>query len=253
MTDETIPTDGDLFALPRNLPRPEDDGGARHLLGARVPHVLLRSTSGNLVDLARASEGLAVFFVYPATIAPPAVIPGEWSAVPGARGCTIQNVGFRDAFPELTKMGCAVFGVSGQGQIDPREGLREQVELRERLALPFDLLNDSAFELADSLRLPTFVVHLRNPVVEFHGRTTRFALQGRRLLKRLTFVARDGRIEKVFYPVFPPDQNPRQVLDHLRTRPRGSLENPGTVNGSTASPGRGPGGTGGVPDPPSEG
>jgi peroxiredoxin len=32
------------------------------------------------------------------------------------------------------------------------------------------------------------------------------------LFKRLTLIVRDGRITKVFYPVFPPDQNASEVL-----------------------------------------
>ena len=39
---------------------------------------------------------------------------------------------------------------------------------------------------------------------------------GQTLLKRLTWVARDGAIERVFYPVFPPDRNATEVLDWLR-------------------------------------
>jgi len=170
------------------------------------------------VDVGEVARRLSVFFLYPATIAPPAVIPGEWSEVPGARGCTIQNVRFQDAFPEFRELDCTVFGVSGQGQPDPAAGLAEQIELKRRLGLPFDLLNDSKFELANALNLPTFVANLRNPTVEFEGRRVRFALQGRRLLKRLTFIADAGRIERVFYPVFPPDLNARTVIDYLGTR-----------------------------------
>ena len=33
-----------------------------------------------------------------------------------------------------------------------------------------------------------------------------------RLYKRLTLVAESGRIVKVFYPVFPPDTHPAEVL-----------------------------------------
>jgi peroxiredoxin len=215
-----IPTDSNLYALPRGLPAPEDDGAAAHLVGTAVPHVVLRSTSGISVDVGEIAQRLSVFFVYPATIAPPAVIPGEWSQVPGARGCTIQNVGYREAYPEFVHLAGRVFGVSGQGQTDPAVGWAEQVELEERLGLPFELLNDSAFELADALRLPTFVPHLRNPTVEFEGREATFPLQDRRLLKRLTFVADHGVIEKVFYPVFPPDQDAAVVLTYLRSRAR---------------------------------
>jgi hypothetical protein len=34
----------------------------------------------------------------------------------------------------------------------------------------------------------------------------------------LTFVAEQGRIVKVFYPVFPPDRDARQVLASLEAR-----------------------------------
>jgi peroxiredoxin len=170
------------------------------------------------VDVGEVAAGLSVFFLYPATIAPPAVIPGEWSAVPGARGCTIQTVGFREAYRELSERGCRVFGISGQGQDDPEVGLAEQVELTRRLHLPFELLNDSRFELVRALNLPTFVAWLKHPTVEFEGKRATFPLQGRTLVKRLTFVADQGRVEKVFYPVFPPDQNAGVVLEYLRRR-----------------------------------
>jgi peroxiredoxin len=34
-------------------------------------------------------------------------------------------------------------------------------------------------------------------------------------LKRLTLVIEGGRIEKVFYPVFPPDKSAAQVVEWL--------------------------------------
>jgi peroxiredoxin len=52
--------------------------------------------------------------------------------------------------------------------------------------------------LKGRLRLPTFTV------------------AGMELFKRLTLVAEDGRIAKVFYPVFPPDRNADEVLAWLR-------------------------------------
>jgi peroxiredoxin len=36
-----------------------------------------------------------------------------------------------------------------------------------------------------------------------------------RLYRRLTLVAREGRVVKVFYPVFPPDRNASEVLAWL--------------------------------------
>jgi peroxiredoxin len=42
-----------------------------------------------------------------------------------------------------------------------------------------------------------------------------FDIAGMRLIKRLTLIAREGVIEKVFYPVFPPDKNASDVLAWL--------------------------------------
>jgi peroxiredoxin len=38
------------------------------------------------------------------------------------------------------------------------------------------------------------------------------------LLKRLTLVINEGIIERVFYPVFPPDQNASEVMSWLATK-----------------------------------
>ena len=37
------------------------------------------------------------------------------------------------------------------------------------------------------------------------------------LIKRLTLMIEDGKIRKVFYPVFPPDRNAADVLAWLRS------------------------------------
>ena len=69
-----------------------------------------------------------------------------------------------------------------------------------RLRLPFGVLSDAEFAFTDALGLPTF----------------RF--DGLRLLKRLTLVLSKGKIEKVFYPVFPPDKHGEEVLLWLSAR-----------------------------------
>jgi peroxiredoxin len=168
------------------------------------------------VDVAGAARELAVFFFYPGTIRPGIPIPAEWSATPGVRGCTVENAGFREGYRELRALGCEVFGVSGQGEIDPERGLSAQRELADRLHLPFELLNDSRFEFARALGIPTFTVRLRSPEFEFRGERHTFVLEGRTLVKRVTLVARHGAVAKVFYPVFPPDQSARFVIDWLR-------------------------------------
>ena len=180
----------DVMKLPQGLEAPFDDGGASHLFGMFLPAVRLASTAGGAVDLAQLS-GLAVLYAYPMTGRPGAPLPGGWDEIPGARGCTPQACGFRDHFADLTALGVThVFGISTQTTAYQREAA-------ERLHLPFPLLSDSLFELTEMLELPTFDV------------------DGDTLLKRLTLVARDGRIEKVFYPVFPPDRNAGDVVDYL--------------------------------------
>jgi peroxiredoxin len=42
-----------------------------------------------------------------------------------------------------------------------------------------------------------------------------FTVEGLTLIKRLTLIIREAWIEKVFYPVFPPDQNATDVLAWL--------------------------------------
>lgn len=42
-------------------------------------------------------------------------------------------------------------------------------------------------------------------------------IAGMELFKRLTLIVEDRRISKVFYPVFPPDQNAGDVLVWLKT------------------------------------
>jgi peroxiredoxin len=82
-----------------------------------------------------------------------------------------------------------------------------QREAAERLHLPFPLLSDAQLAFASAMRLPQFDVG------------------SMRLLKRLTLIIRDGVIEHVFYPVFPPDRNADQVLEwlacHSERRPEG--------------------------------
>ena len=181
----------DLYELPPDLPVPQDDGACDHLAGMKLPPLALRSTAGRQVDLS-ALEGTTVVYVYPRTGRPDQEVPPGWNAIPGARGCTPQSCAFRDHYQELRRAGASrVFGLSTQDTAYQREAV-------ERLHLPFELFSDERLEFARALRLPTFEV------------------AGMRLIKRLTLILRDGAIEKVFYPVFPPDRNAGEVLDWLR-------------------------------------
>ncbi|MGE3064565.1 MAG: peroxiredoxin [Hyphomicrobiaceae bacterium] len=180
------------------IPAPEDDGGARHLEGARIPDVALPATDGSRVALAGLA-GRVVVFAYPRTGQPGNPSPvADWDMIPGARGCTPQTCAFRDLHRDLAAAGAAaVFGLSTQDTA-------YQKEAAERLHLPFPLLSDERLDLTTALRLPTMTV------------------AGQTLLKRIALVIDDGRIAKVFYPVFPPDRNAGDVLAWLQAHPRKS-------------------------------
>jgi peroxiredoxin len=174
---------------------PQDDGGARHLPGMKLPDIMLAATSGAPISLARLA-GRTVVYAYPRTGVPGAPLPDGWDAVPGARGCTPQSCGFRDHFADLRKAGVEhLFGLSVQETAYQREAAK-------RLHLPFAMLSDEQFALTNALNLPTFVI------------------QGMKLLKRLTLVIDDSRITRVFYPVFPPDKSAETTLAWLQANPR---------------------------------
>jgi peroxiredoxin len=181
----------DIHTIPADLPIPENDGAADHLLNAAVPRVGLPSTAGDTIALSQL-PGRTVLFCYPRTGRPDEELPPGWNAIPGARGCTPEACGFRDAHAQFAELGARVLALSTQ---DPAY----QREMAERLHLPFSVLSDERLELTRELRLPTF---------ETSGMT---------LLKRLTLVIDDGQIRHVFYPVFPPDGHAAEVLDWLRS------------------------------------
>jgi peroxiredoxin len=169
---------------------PEDDGAADHLAGMELPAVALPSTQGGEVVLAEL-PGRSVLFCYPRTGRPGEELPPGWNEIPGARGCTPEACGFRDRHDQFADLGARVLALSTQAPDYQRE-------MAERLELPFPVLSDERLELVGALRLPTF------------------GAGGWTLVKRITLVIRDGRVEHVFYPVFPPDAHAGEVLDWLR-------------------------------------
>ena len=192
-----------LDDVPAELPRPVDDGACDHLRGMAMPAVALPSTEGGVVRLDRLPPGRTVIYCYPMTGVPGQPLPADWDAIPGARGCTPQSCAFRDHHAELLRLGAGVFGLSTQTTAYQRE-------MAERLHLPFAVLSDAELQLATALQLPTFAIE---PDGENKG-------QGQRLIRRLTFVVRDGSIEHVFYPVFPPGENAATVVGWLERATR---------------------------------
>lgn len=153
----------------------------------------MSSTAGGTADVSTLSD-LAIIFCYPRTGAPGEKIGDDWNSIPGARGCTPQACSFRDELADLRKLGVKhVFGVSTQDT-------PYQKEVKERLHLPYELLSDENLELVKALDLPTF---------EWNGE---------RLIKRLALAVENGKVTKVWYPVFPPDQNAKTVIEWLEGR-----------------------------------
>ncbi|MGH8950070.1 MAG: hypothetical protein ACRDX9_01480, partial [Acidimicrobiia bacterium] len=95
--------------------------------------------------------------------------------------------GASDHLPELRDLDATAWGLSAQPS-------QEQLDFAARMHIPFPLLNDAELALAGPpLRLPTF------------------AAEGVVLYKRVTLVVENGVIDRVFYPVFPPDEDATEV------------------------------------------
>ena len=184
----------DPMVLPADLPVPEDDGACDHLPGTMVPPLTLPATDGTDVDLAAPHAGRTIVFAYPRTGRPGFGPAPGWDQIPGARGCTPENCGFRDHHAELRDLGARVFGLSTQSTA-------EQREMVARLCAPYAVLSDADLGFSRALKLPTF---------DFAGRA---------LIKRLTLVIREARVEHVFYPVFPPDTHAGEVVRWLSDNP----------------------------------
>ncbi|MBC8211941.1 MAG: peroxiredoxin [Gammaproteobacteria bacterium] len=178
--------------LPLELPVPEDDGACNHLPGMPLADLELVTTHQTSVNFA-AINGDLVIYIYPMTGRPNVALPDGWAQIPGAMGCTPQACAFRDHYQELCKLKATVYGLSTQTT-------EYQSEAASRLQLPFALASDSELKFINSLSLPT---------MQSNGQT---------LAKRVTLVAHDGVIQKVFYPVFPPAENADQVIDYLRNK-----------------------------------
>lgn len=166
----------------------EIDERVAHLIGMPLPPLTLASTTGCDVTLAEASAGCAILYFYPLSTPADGQAPVGWDEIPGARGCTSEACDFRDHFAELQRHGATfVAGISSQPTV-------YQQELATRLHLPFAMLSDANFALADTLGLPMFATP-EHP----------------RLHRRLTLVVRHGVIEHVFFPIDTPSAHGGEV------------------------------------------
>lgn len=187
------------FPLPADLPKPEDDGGADHLVGMPIPAIAMTGTDGGAWNLA-AVTGRSVVFAYPMTGRPDTALPDGWDTIPGARGCTPETCGFRDLAAEFDQLGIRLFGLSTQSS-------PYQHEMATRLSVPFPILSDADGTFGRALTLPTMLVGVPGSPDGAESPT---------LYRRLTLVIDDGHVTHCFYPVFPPDTHADQVLSWAR-------------------------------------
>lgn len=115
----------------------------------------------------------------------------DWTVRKGYRVLDQRSAFFR-------KTNYHAYGLSIQSPI-------VQKEFVQRNHIPFPILSDEQHELTDQLKLPTFM------------------FEGERLIKRMAFVIAKGKIEKVFYPVFPPDKNADEVLNWIKSSQESTL------------------------------
>src|SRR4030081_1787244 len=67
--------------LAANLPRPKDDGGARHLPGMTMPDLELPSTANRRVNLSKIDAPRVVVYAYPMTGRPDRQLPQGWDDI----------------------------------------------------------------------------------------------------------------------------------------------------------------------------
>jgi peroxiredoxin len=183
----------DFTELPENLPLPENDGACDHLLGMILPSIILSSTKGDSVDVCKSDTRFLVLFFFPMMAIPGKSLPVGWNDIPGARGCTPQNITINEHIEDLQKYNAGICGISTQS-IDE---LTELSLLRKFSQL---LFSDSSLKFQKQLKIPTF--HVENKTI----------------YKRLTLIVKDSKIVKVFYPIFPPDKHIFEILEWFENK-----------------------------------
>ncbi len=101
------------------------------LVGLRLPPLVLPSSHGRAVDLARLPSR-SLLILHPLALARAQVPPPGWLQIPGAAGCTAQLLGFAAQWRAFRALRIALFGVSTQAPLVQRA-------VTEDLALPFSV------------------------------------------------------------------------------------------------------------------
>jgi peroxiredoxin len=171
---------------------PARRAGFDYLVGRFIPPLRLDSSEGRVI-LSSLAEGRLVLFFYPHATGRPEPPVAEWDFIPGARGCTAQSCGFRCLHTRLSGLGAELAGLSVQT-------VSEQRDFADRVRLHYRLISDPTGAVEAGLGLRTFTAGARS------------------FYRRLTLVAEDGLIVKVFDPVDAPAENASEVVRWLESR-----------------------------------
>jgi peroxiredoxin len=183
--------DEEFTKLPEGLPQPIDDGTSDHLLGMTIPNITLPCTKDPVLDISKICSHYKILYFFSMIAIPSENVPSsKWNDIPGARGCTPQNISMSKHSNDLQKYDAVSIGISTQ----PINELAKVSTLRKFLQ---PLVSDSGLEFQEKLNIPTF---------KFESKT---------MYKRLTLIVRESRIVKVFYPIFPPDKHIFEILEWL--------------------------------------
>ena len=162
-----------------------------HLKNVKMPEISLPNQESNLLKLNRSDTFRLVLYCFPMTGRPDRSLPPNWNSIAGAKGCTSQNISFRDNYDKFIILNSIPIGISTQ----PIGDLKELVT---RLNIPYDILSDINLEFKKILNLPTFSIHEKS------------------YLKRLTLIIEKSVIKKIFYPINNPNKHVIDVLEWLK-------------------------------------
>ena len=181
----------DFTKLPDDLLRPENDGTCDHLLGETIPNILLPSTNGDSLDVCTIGTEFVIMYFFPMMAVSEKSLPAGWNNIPGARGCTPQNIAISKHMDDFLKYDATPIGISTQT-------IEELSKLSSMRGFSQAILSDDSLRFQEKLGIPTFQVENK----------TRY--------KRLTLILQESKIIKVFYPVFPPDKHIFEILEWLK-------------------------------------
>jgi peroxiredoxin len=163
---------------------------ASRLRHKQLPSLELEWMPGERLDVQSLGSKPLVLYCHPGIEPGTAVSEGEEDEqAVGADAAECRSFAEREL--ELASMNHRVVGVSSQSAAS-------QLDLATQEALPHVMLSDDRLELAEEMGLPTFEV------------------DGVRLYERVTLIVRDGRVQKVFYPILDPAAHATEVAEWLR-------------------------------------